>query len=86
MEVNETQGTMEVKMMGTAPESKSKTISIVDVPGHLHFRNKVQEVIEEAKAIILVIDSKEKLEYIIWLYLSIEKSNSLMQLNYYMKF
>ncbi len=63
-EVNETPGTMEVKMPmaagGQAGETKSKSISIVDVPGHLHFRKKIQTVLEEAKAVVLVIDSKEK--------------------------
>jgi GTPase SAR1 family protein len=63
MEINETQGSMEVKIPGSvvgSNESRSKAISVIDIPGHLHYRSKIQEVLEEAKAVILVIDSKEK--------------------------
>ena len=33
---------------------------MVDIPGHYHFKEKLNEALDEARAIILVVDSKEK--------------------------
>jgi len=63
IEINETQGLAEVKIPGSAigqAEAKSKAISLIDIPGHFHFKDKLNETLNDAKAIILVIDSKEK--------------------------
>jgi signal recognition particle receptor subunit beta len=55
---------MEVKIPGSALGGTSdgtvKKINIRDVPGHYHFKDKLHESMEEAKAIIMVVDSKEK--------------------------
>jgi len=65
-EINETKGEMEVKIPASAineENSRSKAVSVVDVPGHYHFKDKLQNILEETKAIIVVIDSKEKEKY-----------------------
>eukprot|EP00347_Sterkiella_histriomuscorum_P010900 403374493 len=61
--VNETPQPMEVKIPGSAIGQDSaitKKISVIDVPGHYHFKERLQEALESAKAIVVVIDSKEK--------------------------
>ncbi len=63
IEINETPSAMEVKIPASAlgqAEGKSKLIPIIDVPGHYHFKTKLNEALDDAKAIILVVDSKEK--------------------------
>lgn len=62
IEINETPSSMEVKIPAAAigGEAKSKSVNIIDVPGHYHFKDKLNEALDNAKAIILVIDSKEK--------------------------
>jgi GTPase SAR1 family protein len=58
MEVNETPGPMEVKL----PSSDvSKKLNIMDIPGHYHFRERLNEALnEQPRAILVVLDSKEK--------------------------
>lgn len=56
---------MEVKIppsaIGKDAEAKiTKQMRIIDIPGHYHFKDKLIEGLEDAKAIILVVDSKEK--------------------------
>jgi signal recognition particle receptor subunit beta len=54
---------MEVKIPGSAigqPESRSKAVAITEVPGHYHFKEKLINSLEEAKAIVVVVDSKDK--------------------------
>ena len=57
IDLNETPQLMEVKI---PQEETTKKIHIVDVPGHYHFKDKLNETLDEAKAIIVVVDSKEK--------------------------
>lgn len=63
-EVNETKGKIAIKIPGSAvgsgAESISKTLPLVDVPGHYHFKDRLNLVISGAKGIIVVIDSKDK--------------------------
>jgi len=60
IELNETSnGPMEVKIPQDT-EGAVKRLNIVDVPGHYHFKDKLNETIDEAKGIVLVVDSKEK--------------------------
>lgn len=71
-EINETPAAMEVKFPSKiTPESetKSKKIRVIDVPGHYHFKEKLNEALDDAKAIILIVDSKEKylLDRLMWL-------------------
>lgn len=49
---------MEVKI--PQQEGAVKKINIIDVPGHYHFKDRLNEALDEAKAIVLVVDSKEK--------------------------
>jgi translation elongation factor EF-4 len=54
---------MEVKIPGSAlgqTDGKTKNVAIIDVPGHYHFKDKINEALEDSKGIILVVDSKEK--------------------------
>lgn len=54
---------MEVKIPASAigaTDSQTKKVSIVDIPGHYHFKDRLQESLESAKAIVVVVDSKEK--------------------------
>jgi len=57
IDLNETSQLMEVKI---PHEEASKKIHTVDIPGHYHFKDKLNETLDEAKAIIVVVDSKEK--------------------------
>ena len=62
-EENETSGKAEIKIPGTAiglTESINKNIAIIDIPGHFHFRTMLNEALENSKAIIVMVDSKEK--------------------------
>ena len=62
-EVNETEGPMEVKIPASSSpsnESVSKAVQLIDVPGHFHFKETLGNSIEQAKTIILVIDSADK--------------------------
>ncbi len=60
IELNETSnGLMEVKIPQDT-EGSVKRLNVVDVPGHYHFKDKLNETLDEAKAIVLVVDSKEK--------------------------
>ncbi len=57
IEINETSQLMEVKI----PQlDETKKIHIADIPGHFHFKDKLNETLDEAKAIVVVVDSKEK--------------------------
>ena len=56
IEINETPTTMEVKL----PSGESRALNLTDVPGHYHFKERLNEALDEAKAIILVVDAKEK--------------------------
>jgi signal recognition particle receptor subunit beta len=63
--INETPSQMEVKIPQVASgesgaNPSSKALNVIDVPGHYHFKEKLNESLDEAKAILLVIDSKEK--------------------------
>jgi signal recognition particle receptor subunit beta len=60
IEINETPALMEVKIPQQQEGSTVKKINIIDVPGHYHFKGRLNEALDEAKAIILVVDSKEK--------------------------
>lgn len=54
---------MEVKIPGSAigqPEARIKAVAITEVPGHYHFKEKLISSLEDAKAIMVVIDSKDK--------------------------
>jgi hypothetical protein len=57
IDLNETSQLMEVKI---PQEEATKKIHVVDIPGHYHFKDKLNETLEEAKAVIVVVDSKEK--------------------------
>ncbi|CDW76676.1 UNKNOWN [Stylonychia lemnae] len=64
IEVNETPKSMDVKIPASAlpngQDSLTKKISVIDIPGHYHFREKLQDGLETAKAILVTVDSKEK--------------------------
>ena len=47
---------MEVKLLS----GESRAMNLTDVPGHYHFKERLNEALDEAKAIILVVDAKEK--------------------------
>ena len=52
---------MEVKIPGeSSGNTNTKKLSVLDIPGHFHFREQLKDTCEIAKAIIIVIDSKEK--------------------------
>ena len=57
IDINETSSQMEVKIPSTG---ERKALNVVDVPGHYHFKERLNLALEEAKAIILVVDAKEK--------------------------
>ena len=58
IEINETAAPMEVKIPG---QDVSKKLNIMDIPGHYHFKERLNEVLEEQpRAILVVVDSKEK--------------------------
>ncbi len=56
IEINETPAVMEVKLLS----GESRAMNLTDVPGHYHFKERLNEALDEAKAIILVVDAKEK--------------------------
>jgi signal recognition particle receptor subunit beta len=41
-------------------DDSNKNIDCVDIPGHFNFRERIQEVLETAAGIVLVVDSKDK--------------------------
>ena len=56
---------MEVKIPPSAQapgmqESVIKNLAVADVPGHFHFRDQLMDSVEVAKAIVVLVDSKEK--------------------------
>jgi GTPase SAR1 family protein len=58
-EINQTDGAQVLnvpKSLATEPPS----LSFLDIPGHFNFRLKVQQNLERAKALILVVDSRDK--------------------------
>jgi len=58
IEINETPGLMEVKIPG---EESPKKLNVMDIPGHYHFKERLNEVLDELpRAILVVVDSKEK--------------------------
>jgi GTP-binding protein EngB required for normal cell division len=58
IEINETPALMEVKIPG---QDATKKLNIMDIPGHYHFRERLNEVLDEQpRAILVVVDSKEK--------------------------
>ena len=62
-EINKTDGALEVKIPGSITgetESISKKINVIDIPGHYHFKEKLNQTLDDAKAIVLMVDSKEK--------------------------
>jgi signal recognition particle receptor subunit beta len=60
-EENQSNGLMEVKIPGTTGgEAVTKKMNIIDIPGHYHFKEKLNQTLDDAKAIILMVDSKEK--------------------------
>ena len=49
---------MEVKIPGG---DALKKVNIIDIPGHYHFKERLNEVLDEfPRAILVVVDSKEK--------------------------
>jgi len=49
---------MDVKLPG---EDVSKKLNIIDIPGHYHFKDRLNEVLDDGpKAILVVVDSKDK--------------------------
>jgi len=56
-ETNETPAPMEVKVPGG---DITKKLSILDIPGHFHFREQLKDTCEIAKAVIILVDAKEK--------------------------
>jgi len=58
IEINETPALMEVKIPGG---DALKKVNIIDIPGHYHFKERLNEVLDEfPRAILVVVDSKEK--------------------------
>lgn len=55
---------MEVKLPKTLLKSETDKLSLLlaltDIPGHFNFRLKVSQYLEKAKAVIVVLDSKDK--------------------------
>ncbi len=59
IEINETPALMEVKVPGSSDVPKK--MNVMDIPGHYHFKERLNEVLDESpKAIMVVVDSKEK--------------------------
>lgn len=49
---------MEIKIPGS---EITKKINLMDIPGHYHFRDRLNEALDEQpKAVLVVLDSKEK--------------------------
>ena len=62
-ESNESQGQVEVKIPASSTsnnEPTSKAVHLIDIPGHFHFKDKLQNTFEQSKSIIVVVDSKDK--------------------------
>ena len=55
IEVNDTQVPMQL--------DEGKKVRVLDVPGHYHFKEQLLASLEDAKAIILLVDSKDKDKY-----------------------
>ena len=41
-------------------DDSSRNMDCVDIPGHFNFRERIQEVLQTAAGVILVVDSKDK--------------------------
>ena len=41
-------------------EEIERRVQTVDVPGHFNFRERIQELLESAAGVVLVVDSKDK--------------------------
>ena len=41
-------------------DDSNRHIDCVDIPGHFNFRERIQEVLETAAGVVLVVDSKDK--------------------------
>lgn len=59
-EANQSNGPMEVKIPSNQGEALTKKINVIDIPGHYHFKEKLNQSLDDSRAVILVIDSKEK--------------------------
>jgi septin family protein len=63
-EINETPTQMEVKIpqsvSGNQDGSIAKKLAVADIPGHFHYREQLKDTVEIARAIVVLIDAKEK--------------------------
>jgi len=56
-------GPIEVKMPSSGSDDDNSVVcrlNCLDIPGHFNFKERIQEVLESARAVILVIDSKDR--------------------------
>ncbi len=63
IEVNETISAMPVVIPTSAVQQEEAAqikVNLVDVPGHYNFKDRLNQSLDEAKAIILTVDSKDK--------------------------
>ena len=42
------------------PAKRECKVSSIDIPGHFNFRARIQETVENARAVILMVDSKDR--------------------------
>lgn len=63
-ELNQTDGEVALeipkRLLPVNEQQQGLSLSIVDIPGHFNFRLKVQQYMERAKGVILVVDSRDK--------------------------
>jgi len=63
-EINQSDGDVELTIPKSLTQHDDPTaklnLAFLDIPGHYNFRLKVHQNLERAKAVILVVDSKDK--------------------------
>lgn len=60
-ELNQTDGEVALEVpKRLLNEQPGLSLSVVDIPGHYNFRIKVQQYLERAKGVILVVDARDK--------------------------
>ena len=60
---------MEVKIPTSVAADTTKKLAVVDIPGHFHYREQLKDTVEIARAIVVLLDAKEK--YLLCLYLAL---------------
>ena len=73
IDLNKTKDSVKIRISGSGPSTEQTSeqepsyeehaVAITDIPGHYNFRSEITQSLNSAKAIITVLDSKDKTKY-----------------------